>query len=91
MHHMVNENAPAHLQTLNPKMFSEVHSASTRNATSKTLDQPKVRLQSTQNSFLPRTVSLWNKMPNELQKTSYLVSFKLGYKSCHLVDPDKNI
>ncbi len=41
---MVNENAPAHLQTLKPKMRSEVHVASIRNTTSKTLDQPKVWL-----------------------------------------------
>ncbi len=63
MHRMANENAPAHLQTLKPKMCREVHGASTRNANSKTLNQPKVRLVSTQNSFLPRTVSPWNKMP----------------------------
>ncbi len=88
---MVNENAPAHLQTLKPKMHSEIHGASTRNATSKTLDKPKVRLQATQNSFLPRTVSLWNKMPKELQNTSSIVLFKLGYKKRHLVVPDKNI
>ncbi len=80
MHRMVNENAPAHLQTLKPKMHSEVHGASTRNPTCKTLDQPKVQFRSIQNSFLPRAVSLWNKMPKELQNTSSLVSFKLGYK-----------
>ncbi len=49
MHRIVNKNAPAHLQTLKPKMLSEVHGVNTRNATSKTLGQPKVRLQSTQN------------------------------------------
>ncbi len=58
MHRMVN--APAHLQTLKLKMCSDVHGASTRNATSKTLDQPKILLQSNQNSFLRRTVSLWS-------------------------------
>ncbi len=31
-------------------------------------------------SFLPRTVSLWIKMLKEFQNTSFLVSFKLGYK-----------
>ncbi len=41
MHYMVNENVPANLQTHKPKMRSEVHGARTRNATSKTLDQPK--------------------------------------------------
>ncbi len=91
MYRMVNENAPAHLQTLKPKMHSEVHGASIRNATSKTLNQPKVWLQSTQNSFLPKTVSLWNKMLKELQINSALVSFKLGYKNRHFVVPDKNI
>ncbi len=50
-HCMVNENAPVHLQTLKLKMHSEAHGASTRNATSKTTDQSKVWLQSTQNSF----------------------------------------
>ncbi len=80
MHRIVNGNALDHLQTLKPKMRSEVHGASTRSATSKTLDQPKVWLQSTQNSFLSRTVSLSNKIPKELQNTSTLVLFKLGYK-----------
>ncbi len=90
MHRMVNENAPAHLETLKPKM-SGIHGASTRNAISKILDQPKVWLQFTQNSFLARRVSTWNKMPKELQNTSSLVSFKLSYKNHQIVVPDKNI
>ncbi len=88
---MVNENAPAHLQTLNPKMRSQVHVASTRNATNKTSSQPKFRLQSTQKSFVPRTVSIWNKIPKEFENTSSLVSCKLGYKKQHLVVPNTNI
>ncbi len=56
MHDMVNENAPAHLQTLKPKMRNEVHGARSKNADSQTQDQHKVQLQSTQNSFLPRTL-----------------------------------
>ncbi len=38
MHCMVNENTPSHLQTLKPKLYSDVHGASIRNATSKTND-----------------------------------------------------
>ncbi len=44
IYHMVNENTPAHLQTIKSKMRSDSHVASTRKATSKTLDQPKVWL-----------------------------------------------
>ncbi len=42
MHHIVNEAAQAHLQTLKPNMCSEIQGASTRKATCKTLDQTKV-------------------------------------------------
>ncbi len=89
MHCIVNENAPAYLQTLKLKMYSEIHSASNRKATNKSLDPPKVRLQSTQNSFLPGTVSPSNKMFKKLQHTSSLASFKLGYKKQHIVVSNK--
>ncbi len=34
----MNDSAPTNLQTLKPKMPSEIHGPSSRNATSKTLD-----------------------------------------------------
>ena len=75
MHRMVNDNVPEHLQTLKPRLRREVHSTGTRNTTNKTLDQPKVRLQCAQNSFIPRTVSLWNRLP--LQNTGIDYHYKI--------------
>ena len=71
---MVNKQVPTYLQTLVPPSIDQISQRTLRSGNH--LQVPQSRTSHYQNSFLPRTVSEWNALPNNIKSLPSLNSFK---------------
>ena len=71
---MVNKQVPTYLQTLVPPSIDQISQRTLRSGNHLQVSQS--RTVHYQNSFLPRTVSEWNALPNNIKSLPSLNSFK---------------
>lgn len=89
LHRMVNDEAPPHLISLKPEILGDIHHRDTRGSCK--LKIPKTRLVTTERSFIPRTLGLWNSMPISLTKITDLSKFKTEHQKLKLITPNKTV
>ena len=61
-------------------MYFDRHGFNTRNANSLNVVLPKPKLESFKQSFKYAGANVWNKLPNDLQNSNSVNSFKCNYK-----------
>ena len=73
-HKIMYGNCPLYLQNLKPLNNQSRHNRNLRSSTN--LDIPKSRIARYENSVIPKAISLWNNLPNDLQSIANYKSFK---------------